>query len=207
MTNTKLHQDLKNSIVKLNSGMHMIHHPLYVGAYSEHPLMNEMANNTYQEKKKWLQRYIQQEKIESAINIIQRPYRVQSTMEALRSWWQPTKEDYWDLISWLWQDTENVYENLDTWIELLTLEFSDPQLMMNNKEKEVYNKLPEIVKVYRGGVDDKGLSWSLSKEKAEWFANRFDFGYEVFEKEINKSDILAYLNGRQEQEIICNVDL
>jgi len=207
MTNTQLHQDLKNSIVKLNSGMHMIHHPLYVGTYSEHPFMNKMANNTYQEKKKCLQRYVEQEKIESAINIIERPYRVQSTMEALRSWWQPTKDDYWDLISWLWQDTENVYENLDTWIELLTLEFSEPQLMMNNKETEVYNNLPETIKVYRGGVDDKGLSWSLSREKAEWFANRFDYGYEVFEKDIKKSDILAYLNGRQEQEIICNVDL
>lgn len=207
MTNTKLNQELKNNIIILKSGLKMVHHPLYVGAYSEHPFMHEMVNNTYKEKKKHLQEYVEEQKIELAINIIERPYRVQSTMEALRSWWQPTKEDYWDLISWLWQDTENVYENLDTWIELLTLEFSDPQLMMNNKEKEVYNKLPEIVKVYRGGVDDKGLSWSLSKEKAEWFANRFDFGYEVFEKDINKSDILAYLNGRQEQEIICNVDL
>ena len=207
MTNTKLNQELKNNIIILKSGLQMVHHPLYVGAYSEHPFMHKMVNNTYKEKKKHLQKYVEEQKIELAINIIERPYRVQSTMEALRSWWQPTKEDYWDLISWLWQDTENVYENLDTWIELLTLEFSDPQLMMNNKEKEVYNKLPEIVKVYRGGVDDKGLSWSLSKEKAEWFANRFDFGYEVFEKEINKSDILAYLNGRQEQEIICNVDL
>ena len=206
MTNIELHQDLKNSIVKLNSGMHMIHHPLYVGAYSEHPFMNEMANNTYQEKKKHLQQYVEQEKIESAINIIERPYRVESTMEALRSWWQPTKDDYWDLISWLWQDTECVYENLDTWIELMTLEFSEPQLMMNDKEKEVYDNLPEVVRVYRGGVDDKGLSWSLSREKAEWFANRFDYGYEVFEKDIKKSDILAYLNGRQEQEIICNVD-
>jgi len=207
MKNIELHKDLKKHIVTMKSGIQMIHNPLYVGVYSEHRFMNEMVNNAYHKKKKHLQEYVEQQKIESVINLIERPYRVESTMEALRSWWQPNKDAYWDLISWLWQDTECVYENLDTWIELMTLEFSEPQLMMNDKEKEVYDNLPEIVRVYRGGVDDKGLSWSLSREKAEWFANRFDYGYQVFEKEIKKSDILAYLNGRQEQEIICNVDL
>lgn len=206
MKNIELHKDLKKHIVKLNSGMEMIHHPLYVGTYTSHAHINDLANKSYKSKKKYIRKYTEEKDINAFMNVIERPYRVPMVMSVLRSWWNPTKQEYWDVISWIWQDTECVYENLDTWIELMTLEFSEPQLMMNDKEKEVYDNLPEIVRVYRGGVDDKGLSWSLSREKAEWFANRFDYGYEVFEKEIKKSDILAYLNGRQEQEIICNVD-
>tara|TARA_R110001592_G_scaffold236443_1_gene494756 strand:- start:83 stop:706 length:624 start_codon:yes stop_codon:yes gene_type:complete len=206
MKNIELHKDLKKHIVTLDSGMEMIHHPLYVGTYTSHPHLNELANNSYKSKKEFMRKYTEEKDIDSFMNLIERPYRVPIIMSVLRSWWKPTKKEYWDVISWIWQDTECVYENLDTWIELMTLEFSEPQLMMNDKEKEVYDNLPKIVRVYRGGVDDRGLSWSLSREKAEWFANRFDYGYKVFEKEINKSDILAYLDGRQEQEIICNVD-
>lgn len=206
MTESTLHKDLQNNIVKLNSGLQMVHHPLYVGTYTGHPFLNDMINDSYEFKKQKFQKFYEQQDIESLIFLIERPYRVTSTQEVLQDWWQPTKEEYWNLISWLWQDTENVYENLDTWIELLTLEFSNPQLMMNDKERKVYDNLPDTVTIYRGGIDDKGLSWSLSKETAEWFANRFDKGYQVFTKDISKSQILSYLDGRKEKEIICNVD-
>jgi len=206
MTTSELHKDLQNSIVKLNSGLQMVHHFLYVGTYTGHPFLNQMINDSYNYKKEKFNKYIEKQDIEALIYLIERPYRVPCTMSTLSSWWEPTKEDYWKLISWLWQDTESVYENLDTWIELLTQMFDDPQLMMNDKEKKVYNNLPETVTIYRGGIDDKGLSWSLSKETAEWFANRFDKGYQVFTKDISKSQILAYLDGRNEKEIICNLD-
>lgn len=69
------------------------------------------------------------------------------------------------------------------------------------------NSLPEKVKIYRGlGSKSRrdGISWTLSKEKAEWFATRFKDNGEVLTAEANKSDILAFLNGRNEQEIIIN---
>ena len=44
--------------------------------------------------------------------------------------------------------------------------------------------------------------WTRDKDRACWFSNRFNQDQEVFEKTINKNDVLAYLNGRGEDEII-----
>ncbi|MDA8753836.1 hypothetical protein N9N24_05000, partial [Candidatus Marinimicrobia bacterium] len=85
-------------------------------------------------------------------------------------------------------------------------------LMMDEEEQKVYDELPDMVKVYRGvGLkddeeletdDELGISWSISKEKGEWFSNRFwNNGY-LIEGEVKKEHIYGYLNGRQEQEVI-----
>lgn len=66
--------------------------------------------------------------------------------------------------------------------------------------------------VYRGinnnSLDgDLALSYTISREKAEWFADRFSFegGFDrvdVISKDINVDDILLYTNDRDEQEVI-----
>ena len=58
------------------------------------------------------------------------------------------------------------------------------------------------------------MSWTLDKEKAEWFANRtklvtkavykIEDKTEVFEMTISKSDVILYTDERQEKEIITN---
>lgn len=69
--------------------------------------------------------------------------------------------------------------------------------------------------VYRGIgenslEEDCAISYTVDKEKAEWFANRFKFNEdtygEVFERRVNVSDILFYTNCREEQEIIIKPD-
>jgi len=203
MSKIEIHKDLENSIVELQSGYKMIHHPLYVGTYTGHEFLNEIINDSYKEKKELLQKFVNEENIHSLIYLIERPYRVESTMSALDSWWKPTKQEYWDFLSWLWVDTENVYENFETWVKLLFCKFEEPQLMMNDDEKEVYDNLPHIIKIYRGGVNDEGLSWTLNKDTAEWFAKRYNKNYKVFSKEISKKNVLAYIDTRKEEEIIC----
>jgi hypothetical protein len=64
--------------------------------------------------------------------------------------------------------------------------------------------------IYRGiagvGADrrPKGMSWTTNREQAEWFANRFGLpNPEVIEGRIGSRSVLAYTEGRQEQEVIC----
>jgi hypothetical protein len=57
----------------------------------------------------------------------------------------------------------------------------------------------------RKGLNEDGLSWTLDKAKAEFFANRFSKGGIILEREIPKSDIIAVLTGRGESEVICEV--
>lgn len=83
---------------------------------------------------------------------------------------------------------------------------------------DAYNQLT----VYRGIgenslEEDLAISYTVDKEKAEWFANRSklfaesfgctDDSYnEVIERYVNVSDILFYTNCREEQEIIIKPD-
>jgi hypothetical protein len=89
-------------------------------------------------------------------------------------------------------------------------------LMMNEEEQKVYDELPDIVKVYRGiglkedeeldvwGWDEGlGISWTISKEKGEWFSNRFmNKKRYLIEGWVKKENIFGYLNGRKEEEVI-----
>ena len=76
---------------------------------------------------------------------------------------------------------------------------------------ELYKNLPESIRVYRGvavGRNPKGLSWTNNLEKARWFSNRFNNENEVGYIQtvvVNKKDILAYFNTRNEDELVCDI--
>ena len=214
---SKLNNELANSIATVSEGgLQMIHHKYFVGIWSDNDFVIDHANNVYNHKKEAIDEAIKEKNINSYLWLHERAYRVESIINALNDWWKPSKKEYWELISFLWTDTENVYENKDYWEQLLFLEFSDSHLMMDKEDTKFFNELPNTITIYRGGIDDKGYSWTLDKDKAEWFANRWvmngNLGDEsnvtnrhetnVFEKTIKKSDAIAYLSDRNESEII-----
>lgn len=79
------------------------------------------------------------------------------------------------------------------------------------KTKEALEGLPEVVKIYRGGNSastpfEEAMSWTLDVNVATFFACRRgkDEGY-VVEAEVSKKDIIdAFLDDRDEQEIIVD---
>lgn len=84
---------------------------------------------------------------------------------------------------------------------------ANKQYLMDEEELGVLASLPDQVTVYRGVRDKKyinEMSWTLSQDKATWFAERFDkIGYQ-YKCSIRKEDILCYTNNRGEQEVIVN---
>ena len=79
---------------------------------------------------------------------------------------------------------------------------------------------PEKVGIYRGMTKielksgEFGISWTLDKEKAEFFAYTYvrNTSTNLLPKTVHKiivdkKDIIAYFNGRKEQEIIYIPDL
>jgi wyosine [tRNA(Phe)-imidazoG37] synthetase (radical SAM superfamily) len=79
----------------------------------------------------------------------------------------------------------------------------DPNLLKETRSlMEQFNKVninknvaihPRAEKVY----------WDMrNKEKAEWFAKRFNDNGKVVSRPVRKSDIFAYTNSRGEEEII-----
>ena len=69
-----------------------------------------------------------------------------------------------------------------------------------------------LVKIYRGQNTkstpyQKAFSWTIDKEKAIFFATRFDkYGGELYEAMVKFEDILAYIDRRGESEVIINPD-
>lgn len=48
---------------------------------------------------------------------------------------------------------------------------------MTKEELKIFNSLPDEFTIYRGvghKRKEKGLSWTLSKDTAEWFMNRYE---------------------------------
>lgn len=76
----------------------------------------------------------------------------------------------------------------------------------NVSDIATFKSLPQTLTVYRGGSSG-GYSWTLSKEKAQWFSrrnvrNNKQHKGELWQLDIDKSEIAWYTNGRNEKEVI-----
>jgi hypothetical protein len=198
MSQVALHPELQASLYKSSVGM-MIGHRLVHGPYL--PEMNESYNRQYESKQKHLAKLQKHKDWGCYLILIERPYRVNALIE-IES--HLSDEEYWKLLSEMYMDSENIWQNLYTWIRLLQSERPGRCHFMNDEERAVLESLPEKVTVYRGCTrrNANGISYTLSREKAEWFAHRFGQTGYVKQVIVSKHEIYAYLNGRKEQEVI-----
>jgi hypothetical protein len=183
-----------------------------LGPQLRHPLVyqvpffsNGRANAYYLQKKEDLINAVLHRKFNQIIYLHERPYRLQAFISIAED--LPDSK-YWSLLSSIWTDTENQWQNLEQWKELLSSERGERHYLMSDSEVQLLNSLPELVTIYRGcikGLNEDGLSWTLDKSKAEFFANRFSKEGIILEREIPKADIIAVLTGRGESEVICEV--
>lgn len=69
------------------------------------------------------------------------------------------------------------------------------------------SNLSGVVPIFRGVGSEKyrnGISWTLAKSKAEWFATRFTDNGIVYSAKVKSKDILYYISERDEEEIIVD---
>jgi hypothetical protein len=180
-----------------------------IGSQLRHPLVylvplwsNGHANALYEHKVKGVKDALANNKYSSYIFLHERPYRLDA-FTLIQSKLSDTQ--YWSLLSDIWTDTENQWQGLNKWKQLLSSNRPSRHYLMNEEEFNLLQSLPDEVTVYRGcqaGINENGLSWSLNKKKAEFFANRFGKEGIILERKIPKSNIIAFLNGRGESEVI-----
>jgi hypothetical protein len=122
-----------------------------------------------------------------------------------------SKADFSKILADAWIRSKN--PNCDTNVsksKLISMfKQADPHELMLEDELRQYEELDDTVTVYRGVTSHnakniKALSWTLDREKAEWFAHRFNEDGTVYEAEIDKQHILALFNGRNESEVIVD---
>jgi hypothetical protein len=179
----------------------MLRHPLiYYVPYS--PMFNALINKQYTYKKESLEKSLKNKNYSSYVFIHERPYRFNAFKKIQNLL---TDEEYWDLLNNIWTDSENIWQNIKEWKILLSNRPKTKHLFMSADDKKAFNKLPDTITVYRGYVPRKnksGLSYTIDKQRAEWFAKRFHKNGKVIEKVVKKSEVFGYTNARGEQEII-----
>jgi hypothetical protein len=112
---------------------------------------------------------------------------------------------YWSLLSSIWTDTENGWQNIEQWRELFGSSRPSRNFLMDEDEQFAFDNLGDKFTVYRGcqeGLNEDGISWTLKREKAQWFANRFQDDGVILEKAVTKQDAVALFIGRNESEVV-----
>jgi hypothetical protein len=180
-----------------------------LGKQLRHPLVyqvplwaNGHANAYYLQKKESVKKALAEGNYNSYVYLHERPYRLQAFVQ-IADKLSDTK--YWTLLGSIWTDTENQWQNLEVWKKLLSSKRSNRHYLSGEEGDQLLRSLPEEVTIYRGcqpGLNEGGLSWTLDKGKAKFFANRFGEEGIILEKKISKSSIIAVLLGRNESEVI-----
>ncbi len=122
-----------------------------------------------------------------------------------------SKKDFSEILASAWIMCEAPHNDPDVGLGKLVAMFqsADPRVLMDEDEYREFQGLDDTLTVYRGvtaynAENIKALSWTLSRQTAEWFAHRFGEDGTVYEATIAKEHICALFNGRNESEVIVD---
>lgn len=178
-----------------------IQHPLVIGDLGMMP--NSYYNKQLIRKQQKLNEYEKKKNYKSYLFLIEKPFRVLFFIKLIKqNKIKKFSKKYWRILRFLWTRSENIFQHKELWKELL-LEKTNSHYFMSKKDLEFYNSLENEFIVYRGYTHwENGYSYSLDKERAIFFANRFGQNGKVKEMLVKKEDVFAYTNSREENEII-----
>lgn len=118
-------------------------------------------------------------------------------------------KDYSEFLADMWVCVEfsNQDKNIKPYEFVKLFKKADLEYLMKKDELKKYKSFSYELTVYRG-VKPKGsvnaLSWSIKKNVAQWFADRFEKNGKVYQAKIKKENVLAYFNSRNEYEVIVD---
>jgi len=201
----KLAPELQEYIEDLGQLGEGLRHPLvFMVPYSE--IFSKQANALFKQKTKHIQKALKSNDWERVMGLHERPYRLWAFSQ-FSKFMEPEK--YWTILKSIWIDTEFPMVEKDLWLSMFTAQVKQKRKLMNGSERRTLQSLPDIVSIYRGYNGSRqgtlGLSWTLSKDKAVWFANRFGeddpfIAIATCKREV----IIAYFHARGEQEIVID---
>jgi hypothetical protein len=178
-------------------------HPL-VFSVPHHPGLNALLNASLQQKIKYCDEALADGRYGCYISMHERPYRWDA-LQFLDDNLTLEPHEFWQLFGEVWIDTENQWQHLDWLVAHLLSGRPGKETMMDEASLEAYRRLPDVVTIHRGHqlVNRHGLSWTLDRDKAEWFAKRFRARrWEVTTRQVAREELIAIMLGRGEREVI-----
>jgi hypothetical protein len=181
-----------------------LHHPLVIGLYLD-AARAAWYNETYLQKSDWLEKARAQQDWRTYLYTHERAYRFYAFLDINRGL---DDQQYWELLADIWTDSENVWPFRSDWQWLWNSDRPMKRAAMREDERARLDDLPDVITIYRGQPkrNARGMSWSLVRGTAAWFAGRrpaYGDGW-LLTATVNKRDVHAFKNDRNEQEIITD---
>lgn len=196
----ELHPDLQACLFEMETFGTCIKHPLVfaVPYFGDAGRMNRMLEM----KRKATDESFEQGKYSTFLWMHERPHRLEAFLEVEDLLTDP---QYWELLENVWVDTENAWQHVDEWFELWQSSRERPADLGDSLPPG-----PDRLIIYRGVRDlsHRGISWTLSYKKAQWFAGRLLTGDEVgyvLSAYVERNEIWYYTDQRNEQEVLADV--
>jgi hypothetical protein len=189
--------------------MMLVKHPL-VYSVPHHDAMNAVVNAQFRAKVEAVAAAEQKGEWGKYLALHEKPYRVEAFHHVKN---KLGAFEYWELLSEVWVSLENVWQYQQVLKQLIFDPVPKDLLvsrhhMMSLDEQFVFNGLSGQIRIFRGCLkhNKKGLSWTLDREKAIWFANRFAKHAQplLVSGYVDADKIAAYLDCRGEKEVILN---
>lgn len=111
-------------------------------------------------------------------------------------------ERYWELLRTVWILC-GCNEDAEMFRQLMKSGRGQRYYFSTPEESAELRDMPDVLQVYRATNDsnDNGLSWTLSKEYAEWYKEAYCKDT-IISRQIKKGQVFAYINRNKESEII-----
>ena len=186
------------------------------GLALDHPLVQELSidleyaavvNSTYKHKSAELDKALRRRDWYSYVFLHERSHRFDAFMRIADD--ISSSRAYWELVRSVWIDSENVVRHDEEWFWLWNGKRRCKSYAMTAEDRKAFKQLPNELTIYRGireAGNRYGLSWTLDRDKAVWFARRdgIDAGPVLLTACAKKCDVHALLLGRKESEIIID---
>lgn len=167
-------------------------------------------NNENEFRKNLFQLIDEAENVWRIVALVNKPYRLY--------WFKIVRrflsdKDYAEMLKEVWTGSENPNDDINVSLTEVIEYFkkANKEYLMDEKEYKIYSALPNQIQVYRGvskGGNPNGLSYTIDKDKAIWFQNRYadkDHPGFLIEKVVPKNKALAFFGNRGEMEIVVDV--
>jgi hypothetical protein len=195
---------------RASSAYGMFRHPWFIGeVYSLdhcadiHHMMDQQQHTLVQLNKR--------QRLREVVMAHAGPYRLQALADYTRSM---TDRVFWKTFADVWTDSENLWQDTRVIRRLLSNPRPCREEMMTTDERRALKRMPATLTIYRGFNGKgtwRGWSWTISKEKGEWFARRpkgpgadSPSDPTLVEATVKKADAIAYITARNESEIVVD---
>lgn len=122
-----------------------------------------------------------------------------------------SRKDFLVLLAdaWVRSEAPNRDPNITKGQLVEMFKSADQNDLMTKEERFALDRFDDPVAICRGVTpynenDLLALSWTLNRDKARWFSERFGEKGKVYEAEIRKQYILAFFSGRGEDEVVVD---